>query len=117
MYCYTLLQSLSIDQDKDINTSSIDEQKVVGNWHTTLIQGLLKFNMTYLDTSLGFFLVVVTANTFIFSLEKKRKRRKERKRKEEGREGRRGGKKRRGRISLEYDLFRWWWLCDALLGE
>ena len=35
---------------------------------------------------LGFFLVVVTAKTFIFSLEKKRKRRKEKKRK--GREKR-----------------------------
>ena len=41
----------------------------------------------------GFFLVVVIAKTFIFSLEKKRKRRKERKRK--GRE-KREKKERKG---------------------
>ena len=39
----------------------------------------------------GFFLVVVIAKTFIFSLEKKRKRRKERKRKRREKRGKKEG--------------------------
>ena len=52
-----------------------------------------------LERARGIFLVVVIANTFIFSLEKKRKRR----RKEEGRGEKRGkrGEERRG-----LDMFR-----------